>query len=35
MWLVEGDTDGNGSADFAILVTTITTQPLNWDDFVI
>jgi Ca2+-binding RTX toxin-like protein len=34
LWLVEGDTDGDGAADFAILVTTITAQPLTAADFI-
>jgi Ca2+-binding RTX toxin-like protein len=33
MWLVQGDTDGDGTADFAILVTVNTGQPLTASDF--
>jgi Ca2+-binding RTX toxin-like protein len=34
MWLVQGDTDGDGSADFAILVTVNSAQPLTSADFI-
>jgi Ca2+-binding RTX toxin-like protein len=33
-WLVEGDTDGDGAADFAILVTVNSAQPLTATDFI-
>jgi Ca2+-binding RTX toxin-like protein len=33
MFLVQGDTDGDGTADFAILVTVNTGQPLTASDF--
>jgi Ca2+-binding RTX toxin-like protein len=34
MWLVQGDTDGDGAADFAILVTVNNAQPLTTTDFI-
>jgi hypothetical protein len=33
-WLVEGDTDGNGAADFAFLVTVTDADPITGTDFV-
>jgi hypothetical protein len=35
IWQVEGDTDGNGFADFVILVTVDPGQPLTSSDFVL
>ncbi|MEA3066117.1 MAG: hypothetical protein QOJ27_2578, partial [Sphingomonadales bacterium] len=34
-WFVEGDTDGNGSADFAIAVTTQGAAALGAGDFLV
>jgi VCBS repeat-containing protein len=34
-WLVQGDTDGDGAADFAILVTVNNAQPLTATDFIV
>jgi Ca2+-binding RTX toxin-like protein len=34
-WKVEGDTDGNGEADFAILVNRIDTGPMVISDFLL
>jgi Ca2+-binding RTX toxin-like protein len=34
-WLVEGDLDGDGTADFAMIVTGFTTQPLAAGDFIL
>ena len=34
-WLVEGDADGDGTADFAVLVTAFGPQPLTAADFVL
>jgi Ca2+-binding RTX toxin-like protein len=34
-WFVEGDTDGNGAADFAIAVTSQGGQPLGQGDFIL
>jgi Ca2+-binding RTX toxin-like protein len=34
-WKVEGDTDGNGEADFAILVTRVDTGPMVISDFLL
>jgi Ca2+-binding RTX toxin-like protein len=33
-WVVEGDTDGNGSADFTLYVTTLDHAPLGSGDFI-
>jgi predicted extracellular nuclease len=33
VWTVEGDTDGNGSADFTIHVTTLNAHPITAADF--
>jgi hypothetical protein len=33
-WKVEADLDGNGTADFAIWVTTTNGQPLTSADFI-
>ncbi|HZG10145.1 MAG TPA: M10 family metallopeptidase C-terminal domain-containing protein [Allosphingosinicella sp.] len=35
LWSVEGDIDGDGNADFAILVTNMGTQPLVMTDFIL
>jgi hypothetical protein len=35
LWSVEADLDGNGTADFAIWVTTSGPQPLSAGDFVL
>jgi hypothetical protein len=35
VWQVGGDTDGNGIADFLILVTTTTADPLGSTDFIL
>jgi hypothetical protein len=32
---VQGDTDGDGAADFAILVTVNNAQPLTATDFIV
>jgi Ca2+-binding RTX toxin-like protein len=34
-WLVQGDTDGNGSADFSIILTLQGPTPLGASDFVL
>jgi hypothetical protein len=34
-WLVQGDTNGDGIADFAIVVTTFNTLPLHAGDFTL
>jgi hypothetical protein len=34
-WRVEGDINGDGTADFAIMVTTVGPQPLTANDFLL
>jgi Ca2+-binding RTX toxin-like protein len=34
-WVVEGDTDGNGIADFTVHVTTLDNAPLGSGDFIL
>ena len=34
VWHVAGDIDGNGAADFAILLTATTADPLSSYDFI-
>ncbi|HEX8380549.1 MAG TPA: M10 family metallopeptidase C-terminal domain-containing protein [Allosphingosinicella sp.] len=34
-WFVEGDTDGNGSADFAVMLTLVGPTPISAGDFLL
>jgi len=35
VWLVQGDTDGNGLADFELTVTVLNADPINAGDFLL